>query len=356
MPWVVDEKPLTQSKVPVVRPHRLVQEAVFAGGLPGCGKSLITALLASFERVEIQIYKEELEHVSSLCYLGRLEEDAATALIRLMTDMDLYNVMQSRETNFRFTDCSSIFQNPGAFRYLKRLFLPGDAQAAKRIQRERPILQILMHNLLVLSPPVFKALDDRVRVIEVVRHPLYLIRQWHLYMHRYGTDSRDFSVCFDYKGRSLPFFALGWEGKYIDSNPMDRVIYAIEQLTRKGEEIISNLTEEERARFLRIPFEPFVLHPWPHVEAVEKLLKTRRTPLTYRELKKQNVPRKMIAQGIPLPIYRLNGWERPRRGATERQELDRRWECAAREATPEALAVLDRISAQYEGKYMQGIL
>ncbi|MBI3332850.1 MAG: hypothetical protein HYZ93_02030 [Candidatus Omnitrophica bacterium] len=358
MSWLAEPQVRAIAAPPprLVREHRFVERAVFAGGLPGCGKSLITALLGSFKGVEIQIYKEEMEHICSLRYLGRMEEDAATAVIRLMTDMDLYNVMQSRETNFRFSDCSSIFRNPGTLRYLRRLFQPGDAAAADRIRSQRPILQILMHNLLVLIPPVFRALGDSLRVIEVVRHPLYMVKQWHLYMDRYGADPRDFSICFDYRGRSLPFFALGWEEVYLAANPMDRVIHSMDRLTRRGEEVIQALSDSERARFLRIPFEPFVLDPWPTIGRIERLLGTERTPLTLRELKRQNVPRKRIADGIPLPIYRLNGWQPAGRGATERAELDRRREFARQQATPEGMRVLDRISAEYEARYMEGIL
>lgn len=345
-----------ETPIQVTREHRLVERAVFAGGLAGCGKSLITAVLGSFAGVEIQKYNYSLEHICSLYFLGKLDASAATAMIRMLTDMDLYNMMMSRETNFRPSDMSSIFKNPSPWRYIRRLFQRGDAGAAERIKREKPMLQSLMHQLLVLSPPIFRALGDCLRVVEVVRHPLYMIKQWHLYMHRYGTDARDFTLWFDYRGHSLPYFAHGWEEKYIASNSMDQVIYSIARLTQLGNQVIHRLSEKERQQLLVIPFERFVLDPWPYVQQLEDLLGSKRTPQTRRELKKQNVPRKMIASGIPMPIYKHYGWQPAQKGADERTELAQRRQYAAEQAAPEAMEVLDRLSAVYEEKYMRDIL
>ena len=197
---------LSQTPANVIRGPHLVDRVIFVGGHPGCGKTLMTPIVGSLARVEIQKANYFLEHICSLRFLDRIDDQVATVLIRMLTDLDLYHLMMSRETNFRFSDLTSVFKNPGTLRYIRRLFQPGDAVARERIKTTKPILQILAHNLLVLSPSLFKALGDRLRVLEVVRHPLYMIKQWYLYIERYGTDVRDFTICFDYEGNSLPFF------------------------------------------------------------------------------------------------------------------------------------------------------
>lgn len=354
MPSIVEEvdHALAQRPRVVVRPVSLAERVVFVGGQPGCGKTMITPILSSFARVEIQKYHYMLEHLCDLCFLGKVQDDVAITVIRMLVDIDVYNLAMARETNFRFSDLSSVFKNPGTWRYLRRLFLPGDAEAVERIRHEHPILQLTIHNVLAISRPLFKALGERMRILEVVRHPLYMVEQWYRYMDRYGTDVRDFAVCFDYQGHTLPFFACGWEERYVRSSTMDRVIYAIERLSEWGDQAFQNLSEGERAQVMVVSFERFVLDPWPSLKELERLLGTSMTPVTRRELKRQRVPRKMVAEGVPLPIYKQYGWKPPEEGADERRELDRRRQFAANHATAEAMAVLDRLSEKYESTYL----
>ncbi len=343
-------------QIRVIREPFLAERIVFTGGLPGCGKTLMTPIISSLARVEIQKADYIAEYICCLGFLKKLDDDVSTTLIRMLTDLNLYNLMMSRETNFRFSDITSVFRNSGTVRYLTRLFQPGDQAAVERVRKGKPILHILLHNLLVLSPYLFDSLRDRVRIVEIVRHPLYMIKQWHLYIERYGKDERDFGICFDYGGRSLPWFAFGWEEKYLAGNAMDRVIYSIDHLLNLGEKIFQSLSADEKSQTLVIPFEQFILTPWPFLRSLERLLGTEVTRATRRELKRQNVPRKMIADGIPLPIYRQCGWEPPQKGCDEKRELERRRQYAAERASAEAMEVLDRLCRQYEDQYLKGVL
>ena len=73
----------------IVREPRLVGRVVFVGGLPGCGKTMMTPIIGSLARVELQKFSESLEHVCGLRLLGTIGEDVATMHIRMMTDLDL---------------------------------------------------------------------------------------------------------------------------------------------------------------------------------------------------------------------------------------------------------------------------
>lgn len=336
----------------VVREPHLVERVICVGGDPGCGKTLFTAVVGSLARVEIMKYNYTLEHLASLHLLGKLDDDAATAMIRMIMDTDLYHLTQSREVNLRPSDLSSIFRNPGGWRYLRRMFQAGDAAAAERVRATRPILHYVIHYVLPFSPSFFMAMGDRLRILLIVRHPLYMIKQWYLYIHRYGTDVRDLTVWFDHHGTAVPFFARGWEGRYLDANLMDRAIYSIEHLDQWGQRILQGLAPDQRSRILIIPFERFIRDPWPSLRELETLLGTEVTELTRRELRRQRVPRKRIAEGIPLPIYKQYGWQPPRKRSTEREELALRRDFAARLASADGLRVLDRLCAEYEAAYL----
>lgn len=348
LPEMRDGKALAQ----VVRDPDILPSAVFVGGHPGCGKTMLTPIISSLDRVEIMKYNFGLEHICCLRLLNKLDPETTNVLIKMQTDLDIYNMMMSRETNFRFKDLSSIFKNPGKWRYLRRLFYKGDAESVERIKKEKPILHLCFHNLLVISPPLFEALGDKMRLMVMVRHPLYMIIQWYIYVEMYGQDPRDFTIWIGHEGKAVPFFARGWEAKYLTLNAMDKTIYAIDYLSKLEEQVLDQLTKEQSERVLVIPFEYFVFNPWPYMKQIEDLLGTKMTKSTYQEMKRQRVPRTKLAEGINLPVYRDRcGWVPPEAGRTEQEELQKRRNYASQFATKEAMEVLDHISKQYETKY-----
>ncbi len=357
MPSLVEDAALVAAARPqIVREPWLAERVVFVGGHPGCGKTMLTPIIGAFERVEMQKYNYTIEHLCGLHLLGRLDDDIASSLIRMQVDTDLYNLMMSREVNLRPTDLSGAFQNPNPWRYLRRLVQPGDAAVAQRIARERPILHLTTHNALAISAALFVALGDRLRIIEVVRHPLYMIKQWERYILRYGTDVRDFTVWIAYDGQALPFFAASWEAEYLAANAVDRCILAIRHLTQLGERALQRITDDQRRQVLMLPFERFVLDPEPSLADIERLLDTRVTRLTRRELRRQRVPRQRIADGVSKVIYRQYGWQPAQRGANERHELAARRAYVAERASSRGLEVLDELSRAYEARYWPEVL
>ena len=86
---------------------------------------------------------------------------------------------------------------------------------------------------------------------------------------------------------------------------------------------------------------------------LEELLATKVTSKTRRVMKKQNVPREKISDGIPLDIYKRCGWEPPGKELNGRQEMDKRRQYAVDQgANKEAMDVLDRICLEYKEKYI----
>src|SRR5687767_8771121 len=108
----------------VGRPTHLAETIVVVDGLPGCGKTMLAPIVSGLDRVELVQYSYQLEYICSLRYLERVDADVASTLIRLFTDQQLYNVMMSRETNFRWDDISGVRLNPNRWEYVRRLFQP----------------------------------------------------------------------------------------------------------------------------------------------------------------------------------------------------------------------------------------
>ena len=132
------------------KPH-LANKIVMVGGLDGCGKTLFSPIISALERVELPTYSYEIEHYCSLNFLQNLSLNAASTLIRMQTDLKLYNMMMGREVNFRPTDLSSVqlYHNPT--QYFERLFKPGDEVIPDVVRKNNPILNLIIHNVLSIS-------------------------------------------------------------------------------------------------------------------------------------------------------------------------------------------------------------
>lgn len=335
-----------------VRPEHLAELVVFVDGLPGCGKTMLSPIVGAFPRVELLQYSYEIEYVCALDFLGLLDRSGGCLLARMLTDLKLYNTMMSRDTNFRRGDLSSVFMNSRPWRYLRRLFQAGNEHVIPRVARERPILHLATHHVLGFAAPIIEGLGTRAVIIEVIRHPLYMIRQQALYMDRYGRDVRDFTVWHtEGAGEPVPYFTSGWEDRFRSANAWERAVLFLESWRHRCDAIRGRYPEWWARQIIEVPFEDFVLNPKPYVERLEHALGTRADRITKRMMQKQRVPRDRIAAGLSLPIYRQYGWRPPLDSGGEMDELRDRRADAAAHVSPDILAILDRLSAEYEAAH-----
>lgn len=309
-------------------------------------------ILSSFERVEVQRLEHIYQYACTLNYLDRMSTDAAEVLIQIYLDLACYNVMIGRDVNFRWKDLSGVLRDSARWRYLARLFKPDGDDVMARITEERPIMHIASQQILGVSGPLFSSMGERLKIVEMVRHPVFLLQHWHSVMDRYGTDPRNFSIYIDHKDELLPWFAHGWEDKYLESNNMDRVIYLIDWFTRLTEDALEKLDEKSQSQVLVIPFERLVVDPSPYLNQLKQLLGTTPRRSMQKTLKREKIPRKLTTAGRDLEIYRRYSWHPPSDDSTEDDELQKRWKFAKERATPEAMEVLARMASTYENRYL----
>jgi len=343
-------------KSKLIRKEHLAPKIIVIDGLPGCGKTMLSPIIASFERTEVMTFSYELEFILTLFYLEKITSDAAVTMIRSITDLKIYNLMMSREVNFRPSDLSSIFKNQSPFRYIKRLFQDGDEKVPELIAKRNPILIITTHQMMALSMPLFNALEDRLIFVELVRHPLYMLKQHEENMANVNSLARDFDMQIEFENNQIPFYAKNYEREFFEGSPLEKGILFIDKFTSLSEKTKSELTKEQSERLITIPFEEFVLNPFPYVEKISSSLESEITKKTKREMKKQNVPRQKIADGLSLEVYKRFGWEPSKKGYTERDELDERYNYALTKIiTKENIKFLDKIVKEYDDKYMINI-
>lgn len=349
-PFAIEQENSAQSLLS--RHLHIANQVVFLDGLTGTGKTMLAPILSTFNRVEVQRIEHIYEHICALRYLKRIEEDAAVELVQMYLDLACYNVMIGRESNFRWKDLSGVLNNPGGWNYFWRLFQPDGDTVMERINQTQPILQIVSHQILGIADTLFAALGERLTLIEMVRHPLYLLQHWYSYIGRHGTDPRDFTIWLSHSGAHLPWFASGWEDQYLTNNKMDRVIYTIDRLTQLADNTRNSLGETSTRQIMVIPFERFVVEPSDYLQKIGNILGTITTKSTARALRKQKVPRRLTTAGRDSPIYRRYDWNPPSKDSTETTELQKRWDYAAGEASKDGMEALERMCTVYDERYL----
>lgn len=281
--------------VEMIRPQRLAEEVVFVDGLSRSGKSLVAPVLSSFERSELWRLDHNFEYLCILDRLGQIDRRAAAMMVQLEADLELYNLMIGRNTNFRATDDSGVDVNLQTDRYRRRLAEEDGDRVTRLIRETKPILHIMIHWILPMSDLLWDALGDRLRLfVVVVRHPLWQIQglyegQWET---RIGQDPRDFQPCYLRDGQLFPWSAADWDEEYHGLSRLERSIQHVAWYIRGCQEFVSHLSEEQQRKVIFIPFEPFTANPSPYLRQLTTSLSTRETELTARVLERMNVPRR----------------------------------------------------------------
>jgi hypothetical protein len=324
----------------------LCNQVVILDGLTGTGKTMFAPLINSFDRIQNSRFEYMIEYLCITSKNEKVEADASGALLNLLADIKYYDGAISREVNFRPKDLSSVFAGSKTKKYIRQLFMADGEQAGLRLEKERPILFFVTHQILSCIEPALKAFGERLKVVQMVRHPLYLVDHWDSYIMMHGHNARDFTMWIDHKGTPIPWFAKGWEDKYLAASSFDRSIYSIDALMQSVFSYASDAGS--RNSFMFIPFERFVLQPDNFIKDLEAFLQTGATEATRGILKRQRVPRPSINAGPQKSIYKRYGLKKYEKGISHAEDYQGKLESAHSKSSPEAFAVLEKTCKQYE--------
>ena len=188
-------------------------------------------------------------------------------------------------------------------------------------------------------------------MIEIVRHPLYMIIQQSLnYESIEKTNgARQFYVHIKKKNKSIPFWTHEWKENFHSLNYVEKAILEIYYFTKRTSKIKKLIRSKN---LISIPFENFVINPLNYLNQIENFIKSKKTTSTSKRLKRERVPRRKIADGIPLEIYKRCGWVPSNEDLNEREELKKRREFAINQGVKNRfIEILDKLSFDYEKEY-----
>jgi len=217
----------------MTRPQCLAENIVILDGFSNSGKSLLAPVISSFERCELWKINPLYENLCFMDAFERIQRDASSTLVKLFTDVDLYNLIIGRNVNFRVNDDTGVHKNLQEDRYKKRLVSEGGDYGTKAIEEKNPILILATQCVFEFSDLLFDSYKERLKTyIFMVRHPLHLVMNWFSlkWDERMGIDKREFQPCYEKNGTVFPWLAHSWEKKYQSLNPLEKAIMTIYSL------------------------------------------------------------------------------------------------------------------------------
>ena len=319
-------------------------DILFVDGLWGTGKSLLGPILSGMEGVEKVKVESLYEYVSWLFYLGKIDKDGALWMLRTYADCSQYHNSIGREINLRWSDDTGLKNAPNKYKLIRRLFGNEGDSKVDEINNTNLAFCAMSH-MLMLSPELLNiAYGERIKVVEMVRHPLYMVSHFSAYLARFDS-SREFTMAFYRENTKIPWFAEAWSAEYVNGNEIERAVMCITRLYPW----LNGKIEESRAAGLSVldlSFEEAVFETNITLSKLEKFTGRKNHPRITSILKKQKIPRNTIAQGKGHASY---GWVKNNK--SEAETYAELLEKVQENCSANHLDELDKVIAWYNDKY-----
>ena len=278
-------------------------DIIFIDGLWGSGKSLLAPIVSAMNGVEKVKIEGIYEYVSWLYYLKKIDEDAALWMLRTYADMGQYHNRIGREINLRWSDDTGLKYVQGKFSLIRRLFAGEGDKKAEEISQKNLAYCVMSHMLMLAPDLLLKAYGDRVKIVEVVRHPLYMVGHFSAYLSRFDSQ-REFTTSFYFNNHKLPWFVEGWANEFIAANPTERAILCVNRLYTWLYEKIDE-ARQEGLEILVVSFEESVFQTNLILEKLQDFVGRAHHADLDKILKIQKLPRSSIYNGRGHAGY---GW------------------------------------------------
>ena len=276
-----------------IKTNQLAKQVVLVDGIARAGKTLVSALISSFQHVEIQRMHSSFDFVGASYTLGNIEKNAAVTFLRHLADEFSYSGYLSRDVNFRWRDNSSVFKSPKRNLFLARLFNNEGADTVQKILDDGHYYQNLSHDMIRAVPLFYEAWGEGFKMIEIIRHPVDLADAWlrRGFGHRFVDDPMMLTPSVLFGKKAVPFYALGWEQEYLEASGKERVIKMLHGLQLEHRSHYRSFSRQQKQIIKVVRFEDLVTNTHHEVSKLAKFLNTSATRSTKKSIKQQKCPR-----------------------------------------------------------------
>ena len=275
-----------------------ISNIVFVSGNTRSGKALVLKIIASLNGVEKVNVNFLMEQANFLSFTNNIKKDVAIYFLRRSFSILDYNLRIGREVNFKKSDFTSIYDYRNPKRYIRNLKSKEGDRIIEILKREKNVIPLMVHNGL-LTTNLFDAFDN-FRIIEMIRNPINTIFSWinKGYDEKFYDSYRASCLTLRYKKKVIPYYAYGWEKKYLKLNKYERIIEIFSILEKQKERTLKKISKKSKKKILYIKLEDLHLNPLNILNKIENILKKKKTKFTMKLLKKERLPRKINLEEI----------------------------------------------------------
>lgn len=275
-------------------------QIVFVSGPTRSGKIILSRIISSLKRSENIRVDHLTEQLPIMTRLGQLTDEACNTLLRYSIHFMIYDNYIGRNSNFKTTDFTSIWNTNEPEKFLERIYsnnteygdsIEGD-KAIRKIRKEKIIFNMMIHYEL-MHVDIFLGAFPNSLFFNMVRNPIDLIYSWKKkgYSDNFLLNPRNATMLLKHKKKVVPYYAYGIEEKFINSKSIDRLIYMTKNSLNVSIEKYKSLDNNQKKRVKNIQFDSLVTNPNKYVKSICKLLNTDKTNYTNQILLEENCPR-----------------------------------------------------------------
>ena len=275
------------------RPNTFGNPVLLSDGIGSAGKRMLAHILASFGNVEKMSHHFVFDYIAHLHWLGHVTDDAAIAYLQLEADLQTYQLMLSRDQNFRPGDTTSIFSDPRPLRYLRRLWRDEGDATSRFILETKPVLHESTHDGLRNATLYFSAFKSRLKLCHIIRHPVDLIIDLDRrgFGSREGTDPREFQFTLTRDGGPVVIALKDMETDLRGLPGIEIAAYLVRESMRlnlHGYEVLNQIHQKD-VRF--VFFDDLCSEPHKLARELSQFLGQPTTRFTNRAIRREKLPR-----------------------------------------------------------------
>jgi len=271
-------------------------DVIVVDGLWGSGKQLVSTIVGGFERVEHFKYNPDYDYLCAASHLQAMNSNATVTLLQLIAGRNQYYNLIGREVNLRWRDETGPRFHPTPLKFVSRLFSKDGEAIAKTIDEQNIANNITTHCIYPVASPIVEAFGDRLKFIEVVRHPLHLVTHWSRFLEpSRWRRVREINLTVDCNGYKVPWFANSWAEKFARAKTFDQALMSVDFLCNWVIDVAQAKNADSKFHFIQ--FEKLVLNPTTELEALGEFLGRAQTKGMKKIMRQNAIPRKNIADG-----------------------------------------------------------
>jgi hypothetical protein len=271
------------------------KKIVLITGVHGTGKSMLSPIVSSLERCENLRKDFSIEHIQILFHYGKISKDAAKYMLGSKVDFMFYDSLIGRNINMRFGDESSLWNSSDPVNLFSRLASSkGSSVIDEHTEKNDTIFLLDTHNSVWHSQLWFDCFPN-IKIINIQRHPIDVVNSW--YKNGLGNDIWNNKInqllTLKWENGSVPYYAYGWEDRYVKSSPIERVILMYNHVINKHYESMLNISNINKEKIFDVHFDKIALKPSENIRAICDFLQTNETIQTPINKEQEYVPREL---------------------------------------------------------------